>query len=161
MADTTTETYSLTKPEVGASSDTWGTKLNANLDTLDDLLDGTTAIAPKITQLKQSYAAVTSTSNAVDIDTSTGSYFLHVLTEATTFTFSNPPSTGTAYEMTLEVIQDSSASAFAVTWPASVTWPAGTAPTLTTTTDAVDVFAFFTRDGGTTWRGFVRGQDMG
>jgi hypothetical protein len=109
----------------------------------------------------ESYAAVTSTSNATTINCENGNAFSHTLTENTTFTFSNPPASGTAFTFSLEIIQDASASGYTVTWPSSVDWPAATAPTLTATASAKDVFVFYTRDGGTNWYGFVSGQALG
>jgi hypothetical protein len=109
----------------------------------------------------ETYAAVTSTSNATTIDCEAGNAFSHTLTENTTFTFSNPPTSGTAYTFSLEIIQDASASGFTVTWPAATDWPSATAPTLTATASAKDVFVFYTRDAGVTWYGFTAGQALG
>jgi len=109
----------------------------------------------------ETYAAVTSSSNATTVNCEAGNAFSHTLTENTTFTFSNPPASGTAYSFSIEIIQDASASGFTVTWPSSVDWPSATAPTLTATASAKDVFVFTTRDGGTNWYGFTAGQALG
>ena len=102
--------------------------------------------------------AVTLTGTTTTINLATATNFVHDLTGATTYTFSNPATTGNATAFTLKIIQDSTART--ITWPASVDWAGGTAPTLSSANNAVDVFTFFTLDGGTTYYGFTAGQAM-
>jgi len=70
-----------------------------------------------------------------------------------------PVGDGKACSFTLILTQDGSGSR-AVTWPGSVQWASSTAPTLSSGAADVDIFAFLTVDGGTTWFGFTAGLDM-
>ena len=139
------------------------TQLDGKLETVDiSSYTGDVDITGELIadSYNETYAAVTSTSNATTVNCENANSFSHTLTENTTFTFSNPPASGTAYSFSIEIIQDAGASGYTVTWPASVDWPAATAPTLTATASAKDVFVFTTRDGGTTFYGFTAGQAL-
>jgi len=92
--------------------------------------------------------------HAVDLEL--GNVFTYTLSGGQTLTFSNPPASGTAGSFTMIVTNGGSAT---LTWPSSVDWPAATAPTLTAS--GVDILAFMTCDGGTTWYGFLAGAGMG
>lgn len=96
------------------------------------------------------------TGASYDIDWGAATYFELTLTDSPTFTFSN---LAARKAITLVLIQDGTGSR-TVTWPASVDWPGGTAPTLTTTAGAVDVITLFVRSDGTTVLGFTAGLDM-
>ena len=93
------------------------------------------------------YKQVAEAVSALDIDLSTGNYFTKTISGNSTFTFSNPPSSGTVGSFTLELTHTSGT----VTWPSSVKFPADTAPTLTT--GKTHLFVFITDDGGTRYRG--------
>lgn len=86
---------------------------------------------------------------AADVDLSQGSVFTVTISAATTLTFSNVPA-GKAATFNLIITNGGAAT---VTWPSSVKWASGTAPTLTAS--GVDVLTFLTPDGGTTWYGTV------
>jgi hypothetical protein len=97
--------------------------------------------------------------SALDIDLSTGNYFTKTISGNSTFTFTNPPATGTVGSFTLELTHSSGT----VAWPDGtgaagiVRWPADTPPTLTA--GKTHIFVFVTDDGsvssgtGPTYRG--------
>lgn len=80
------------------------------------------------------------------------------LDENVEFTFTGATS-GVACSFTLILRQDG-AGGNSVTWPASVDWAGGTAPTISTTGSTVNVLTFLTADNGTTWLGFASGLSM-
>jgi hypothetical protein len=98
-----------------------------------------------------------SSSGTLTLDLENGHNFEVTLTEnVTTLTISNPPASGKAGAFTLILKQDATGSR-TVTWPASMKWADGTAPTLSTDANAVDILTFITTDAGTTWYGGVFG----
>ena len=120
-----------------------------------------------VSSYNETYQAVTSSGGSTTINCEAGNVFSNTLSENTTFTFSNPPASGTAYGFSLKIVQDASASGYTVTWPAAVVWPSSDqyqatgAPQLSSTASAVDQFVFYTHDGGTTWQGFTAGLNLG
>jgi hypothetical protein len=104
--------------------------------------------------VNETYSALSGT--AVTVDCETGNFFALTTSGNTTFTFSNPPTSGTAYSFTLKL---TAGGTHTITYPASVDWAGGTAPDAPASTET-DLLAFTTYDGGTTWYGFQAGDAM-
>ena len=96
---------------------------------------------------------ISSSGGILDISLVAGNSFVTTLTVNTTVTLSDPPETGNYGQFVIKIIQDDAAGAFTVTWPASVIWPSGTAPIITTSNGAIDEITLRTIDAGTEWRG--------
>jgi len=130
-------------PTVGGDSGNWGTILNAYLQ-VAHASDGY-HISDKVNTVADAGASES-------LDLSTYGVFDITLSEACTLTFSNPVATGKLSSFLL-IVRQNGTGGFALTYPDSVVWDNGVAPTLTTTANKISVLSFFTPDAGTTWFG--------
>ena len=108
----------------------------------------------------QEEATALTSGTTVALDLNLGTVFTLTLAHNLgTFNWTNPAASGYASSFILKVKQDGTGSR-TISWPAAVDWASATAPTISTSANAVDVFAFFTVDGGTIWYGFTPGIGM-
>ena len=136
---------------VASKLDSAGDSMSGQLNMADNVIN-----RPKLEDYSESVNAIGSIGGGTqDIDLESGNVVTGTVdTSETTFTFSNPPGSGSG-SFTLILTNGGSQT---INWPASVDWAGGTAPSLTAS--GVDVLVFFTTDAGTTWFGFVSGKDM-
>lgn len=115
---------------------------------------------PTFKAYREHVNAITISTTSQTLDLSTTNIFNLTLANSATLTFSNPPSSGTAYSLTLYCKQDATGSR-TITWPAAVKWPNASTPTLSTGANKIDIFNFFTLDGGTTYVGALSLANVG
>ena len=119
-------------------------------------ISGTTVISDNRTveNYGVTHNVLGSGSGTRDINLQLGNFVSATVAGTTTFTFSNPLASPHACGFVLELTNGGSAT---ITWPTSIRWPRGIAPTLIAS--GIDVLVFITDDGGTNWRGALSMAD--
>ena len=124
--------------------------------TLTGSLSGTTGTFSGVLMgesLQEDYDSLSGTSPSPDADNA-GAFSL-TTSGNTTFTFGSVTS-GRSVGFLVEL---TAGGTHTVTWPSSVDWAGGSAPDAPASGEK-DVLVFWTRDGGTTWHGFLAGDAM-
>jgi hypothetical protein len=102
----------------------------------------------KLRDVGYTASALGNRNSATTCDLEVANTFTATATGNVTWTFSNPPATGIFGEFMLHL---TNGGAYTQTWPATVKWPNGVAPTLQSS--GIDGLRFYTLDAGSTWHG--------
>ena len=117
-------------------------------------------IRPELKDYSETVNVLGIVTTATAVDLTLGNAVTVTMNANITFSFTNPPASGKQGSFTMIVTQDDTTGSRLATWPASVIWAGGSAPTLSTPVDSVDALGFITVDGGITWYGFVGGLNF-
>lgn len=105
------------------------------------------------------HSTATIVSGVLSLDlASVSSYKIVLNADITNITFSNVVASGRTANV--ELMFEGDGTERVITWPASVRWPNGEAPTPTSTSGKVDFVILSTRDGGTNWFASDAGQNF-
>jgi hypothetical protein len=109
----------------------------------------------------ESIVTATSTAGVLNLNLDSGASQQITLTESvSSLAFVNfNPNSDYSSTITLKVQQDGVGS-WGITWPGTIVWAGGTAPTVTLAANSIDIFGFTTYDAGATWFGFSLGADF-
>lgn len=102
-----------------------------------------------ISPFSEKYQTLGNVTDSKAINLNNGLAISATITGATTFSFTNVPSSGSV----VVVMQLTNGGTYTITWPASIKWAGGTAPKLTAS--GIDIIVLTTNNGGTTWYGNV------
>lgn len=139
-------------PTVGSDDGSWGTVLNSYLQ-VEHSASGTHVMGAGLVTENVNTVASSGSSQTLPA-TSTATISNITLSENCAITL---PTATAGQSITVQLKQGSGGSK-TVTWITAL-WPSGTAPTLSTSANDIDIFVFTCIDG-TNWLGFTAGQDM-
>jgi hypothetical protein len=145
--------YDATNP-AGYITTSYGSSNYVNLTT-----NQTIGGVKKFTATSETLVSPVISAGVLTLDLATANSFTVALNaNISSFVFNNVAPSGTMQGFVLIFVADGTLRT--ASWPVTLKWPGGAAPTLTSTAGKQDVITVLTTDGGATWLAFIPAQNL-
>jgi hypothetical protein len=142
-----------------ASTASFVNTLNQSLTVTGSVFLSGSLNTPTLIDYDERYSSPAISGGSLTLNLTNGNVFDVALNASVvSLSITNPPAPNNAGSFVLILTADGTPRG--VAWGASISWPGGTAPTLTSTNGKKDVFGFISLNGGTNWYGFIGGQNI-